>query len=464
MKGLRLAVALLVIAFAARAARAQSSAGGEVFDFLNLDANARAVGLGGAYTALATDANALLYNPAGLARVKRHEATFMHNQHAQGVGQQYVGAALRQGFGFHLNYATLGSVPRTTISRPDGSGTSLNASDTAVGAGYGKALSPAFSVGAGAKYYHETLADAQANGFGLDLGALYRFPELRRLTLGAALLNAGPDVKFQRSKEKLPTMLRLGAAYSFKLHRNDNLVSVDLTKTRLDKVRLGLGLETVLDKSFALRLGFTTKNDAGIGVTAGLGFARGNIGADYAFAPLGELGSAHRVSVTLRWGQADDPAQAAAAAQPGTPEWHLARAEALLKAGERAAARAELADGLALLSPRDRRRVRFHERQGAVALMDKDLAGALNLYLEGIKLAYDGGWSDQSVADSYVGLGLCLAATRNTEHAVKSFEKALEIGPSPGSLAAARFHLKNLRRAEAAPAAEGGRPRLPGLQ
>ncbi|MEQ1920666.1 MAG: hypothetical protein ABL955_15865, partial [Elusimicrobiota bacterium] len=86
----RLTTALLLAALAATTARAQSSAGADAFDFLRLDANARAVGMGGAYTALATDSNALLYNPAGLARVRSSEATFMHNPYALGVGQQYI--------------------------------------------------------------------------------------------------------------------------------------------------------------------------------------------------------------------------------------------------------------------------------------------------------------------------------------------------------------------------------------
>ena len=68
-------------------------AGAEPFNFLFMDSNARATGLGGAYTALAADANALWYNPAGLARVRRYEATFMHNEHVEGITQEFVGFA-----------------------------------------------------------------------------------------------------------------------------------------------------------------------------------------------------------------------------------------------------------------------------------------------------------------------------------------------------------------------------------
>ena len=82
---------------------AAASPGADPFNFLLLDANARAAGMGGAYTALANDANALLYNPAGLGRISAHEATFMHNEHFQGVKQEYLAFSARQGFGLSLN-------------------------------------------------------------------------------------------------------------------------------------------------------------------------------------------------------------------------------------------------------------------------------------------------------------------------------------------------------------------------
>ena len=450
------AVLLALAAFAAPQARAQSSAGAESLEFLLLDANARAVGVAGAYTALANDSNALLYNPAGLGRVRMSEATFMHNQYAAGASQQYVGAALKRGFGFQLNYLSVGDIPRTTLANPDGTGSKFNVSDTSLGAGYGRAVGPDLSLGAGAKYINESLGDASYSAYAADFGALYRLPELRNLTLGAALLNVGPGVKVNNATEKLPTLIRAGGAYSFRFPRNEAVAALDITKTPLDKPRLSIGFETEIDQSFALRAGFTTRDDAGIGLRAGVGWKGQNLGADYAFAPLGALGTAHRISLTLRWGQRDDPAQARAPAN-GTPEWHLAQAQLAIDAGRLSAARTYLNAGLRRLGNGDRRRVRFHERLGSVSVLEKDFAGGLAAYSEGVNFAYAQGYSDESVADSYVGIGLCLAAGKNYTVAERSFRKALEIGPSPASLQVANERLKALAAAKpAAPDAAGG--------
>lgn len=84
--------------------------------------------------------------------------------------------------------------------------------------------------------------------------------------------------------------------------------------------RLGVGLEAKPLKAFALRLGFDGRNDAGPGLTAGLGAGGEGLWADYAFVPFGELGSAHRVSLTLRWGGAAAPAAVRSSAGRARPD------------------------------------------------------------------------------------------------------------------------------------------------
>ncbi|MFI5361771.1 MAG: PorV/PorQ family protein [Elusimicrobiota bacterium] len=281
---------------------AAGSAGAEPFNFLSLDANARAVAMGGAYTALATDANALLYNPAGLGRVDQTEATFMHNQYLQGVNQEYLGLAARQGWGANLNYLDSGSIPETTIASPSGTGASNSLTDMAVSAGYGRAVADSLSLGAGAKYVQESVAGANGRGYALDVGALYAVPAVPRLTLGLAVRNIGPTVKFQSANENLPLDVRGGAAYAFDLLGQRSVVSLDLSKERSANAVVQGGFETVFVKMMAVRVGFNTGNDAGPKVTAGLGWTYRQFALDYAFVPYGDLGVSNRISVTVRWG------------------------------------------------------------------------------------------------------------------------------------------------------------------
>ncbi|MFH1723100.1 MAG: PorV/PorQ family protein [Elusimicrobiota bacterium] len=294
-----------------RAAPARAgSAGADPLNFLFLDANARAVAMGGAYTALAADANALLYNPAGLGRIGRHEATFMHNEHFEGVSQEYMGVALRQGWGLNLNYVDSGKVPRTTISNKDGTGLgSTGLRDLAVGAGYGRAVREDLALGAGIKYVSEEIAGVKADGLALDFGALYSPPGLERLTLGLAVQNIGRKVKFQSEEENLPLNARAGAAYAFTMGGQKSLVAVDVTKERSEDVLLSAGAETVVAGMMPVRLGYSARNDAGPGLSIGLGWALKDLQMDYAFVPFGDLGSAHRLSATLRWGEGGEPAR-----------------------------------------------------------------------------------------------------------------------------------------------------------
>ena len=75
---------IILILFSAAAAR-----GG----FERTDAGGRALGLGGAYTALGGDAWSVFYNPAGLARITRPEAGFFLSPRPFGFSELSFSAA-----------------------------------------------------------------------------------------------------------------------------------------------------------------------------------------------------------------------------------------------------------------------------------------------------------------------------------------------------------------------------------
>ncbi len=300
MRNIR-AIVLCVLSLAC-AQPCWAGAGAEPFDFLFLDANARPVGMGGAYTALATDANALLYNPAGLGQVKRNEATFMHNAYMQGINQEYAAYASPHGWSANLNYLSFGDVPKTTISNPAGSGLGQTTlTDMALGLGYGRKIVDSLALGVGVKYIREVVDDYAVTGYALDAGALYAVPMVNGLDLGAAVQNIGPTTRARSAHENLPLNLRFGAAYTFKVNGHENAIVLDVSKERSQGALVSVGAETRVLEPVALRMGFNTHNDAGIGITAGFGYFFKAGSVDYAFVPMGDSGDTHRISVTLHW-------------------------------------------------------------------------------------------------------------------------------------------------------------------
>ncbi len=303
MNKIKLLTVLLAVFIRPQMANADS-AGATRFNFLALDTNARAVAMGGAYTALAADAGALHYNPAGLAKTVAPKAAFMHNQYFQDITQEYLGYASPKGWGADFNYLSFGDTRETTLSNPTGAGLGeVGLQDMAFGFGFGRNVGEGLFAGAGLKIVRESIAGISAGGFMLDGGLLWDVPGAEGLNLGLAVQNLGPDIKYHGGNEPLPLGVRAGAGYKLTLRGVKTILALDLQQNRGEDFGVRLGCELLLGGTVPLRLGYNTLTDDGFGLSAGTGYTFGNMAFDYAYAPFKDLGATHRLSVTYRWGK-----------------------------------------------------------------------------------------------------------------------------------------------------------------
>jgi hypothetical protein len=301
MKALKLA-GLLVLA-------AQSSWTAETASFLDIGVGARGLGLGAAYTALADDANAIYWNPAGLARLDKSEFTASHAELFESTRHDFLAYAhptSRGTFAAGLTYLSQGRIDgRDSLGRQTAG---YGASDAAVSAGYARKLDFA-EVGAAFKYLRSHIGSAEAQSFAVDFGVRRELDGIGpgKLALGAALRNLGPGLKYDRERNDLPLRLAVGAGYKF---AGGHAVAAEAVNgPRGAGTDVSFGGEYQAVKNLYLRAGYTTRTaitggsgfDAARGLTLGLGFRNEKWGLDYAVLPSGELGRSHRFSLATRF-------------------------------------------------------------------------------------------------------------------------------------------------------------------
>jgi len=203
---------------------------------------ARPVGMGGAFTAIADDSNAPLYNPAGIVQVQWNEVSAMYSQLFSGL-TLYSGNSATGGDVSHLDQSFLSYVSRPTrfgsfgISWANLNTTHLYREDT-VTLTYAKylgdfipALDNAWAVGVNAKYLrHAFTLDAatvndpvfqggtSASAMTADVGIIWKPEEgsLQGWRVGLTGQNlTQPNVGFQTT-DRVPMEGRLGFAYQSK--------------------------------------------------------------------------------------------------------------------------------------------------------------------------------------------------------------------------------------------------------
>lgn len=166
-------------------------------EFLNIGVGARSLAMGGAQVSSVRDVTAAYWNPAALTSIRhRYEFSLMHAEYFAGIAQyDYLGFTTP--FGNQNQVAVslvrfgVDDIPDTRFLY-DANGALnydniqfFNAADYALLLSFGRDVSDRFKLGANAKVIHRNVGKfAQAWGFGLDVGGIYR---TKQLTLGLML-------------------------------------------------------------------------------------------------------------------------------------------------------------------------------------------------------------------------------------------------------------------------------------
>ncbi len=289
----------------------------ETAAFLKIGVGARPAAMGGAYTAVADDVNAIAWNPAGLSGLNKREVGAMHAALAVDTRYDFLGYAQPTAHGtLALSAARLsqGALEgRDDSGKPTGS---FNAADTAVSVAFASRLESSARLGGAVKYLHSGIADASGRTFALDAGGMYALDRLGPGTplLGLALQNLGPGMRFLDTKNDLPLTLAAGAGYALPLGLT--LAADFRYRPYARKWEASVGTEYAVLSFAALRFGYASRTVgarsaasggalgelSGLsGLGAGFGIRLSGYTLDYSFSPAGELGSVQRFSLGARF-------------------------------------------------------------------------------------------------------------------------------------------------------------------
>ncbi|MCX5788845.1 MAG: hypothetical protein NTX64_10125 [Elusimicrobia bacterium] len=207
---------VLLIAAALFPPSAAAATGGHPGAIFNFGANARALGMGNAYTALSQDDSSVYYNPAGLGSMDKRSVSLTEATLVDGVNYNYIGLgqpALGGGFGLNLLRMGVGGVDgRDENNQATGS---LGYSEMAFAAGYGRRglLDGQASIGVSAKMLQRNFPGDTNRLYGLDAGASYIVPGFDSRLQVAGMAQNLLQASMGDTSDKMPLLLKLGAAW-----------------------------------------------------------------------------------------------------------------------------------------------------------------------------------------------------------------------------------------------------------
>jgi len=304
--------------------------------FLEVGVGSRAVGMGGAFVAVANDVSALYWNPAGISRIGHAEAVFERVEWLADINFNYLGVVFPFGrwgtAGIFMDAMSVPKMAVRTVDYPDGTGEMFDATSYAFGLSYSFALTDRFSIGLTGKYIEERIWHEKAPSVAFDIGTLYR-TNFNGLRIGATISNFGPSMtmdgsdliiyydadpsidgnndrimgKLMTDEWPLPLNMQFGIAYDLLTTKYYKMtIATDAFHPINNSESVNAGTEiSILDMLF-IRAGYQAigQTDTEEGLTLGGGlrykmFGQSYIKLDYAFADFGRLKNVSRYTLRL---------------------------------------------------------------------------------------------------------------------------------------------------------------------
>lgn len=307
---MRAALAAVLVLSAATSARALSATAGgpgtSGADFLTVGVGARALAMGGAFTAVdsGADANAVNWNPGALGFVEKAGVSASYNSLFVDENQGFLGyaAPVKSGgvWAGGVNYLTVSDIAKRAgdTETPDSTFTNGNYAATL---SYARKLGDALAMGGTLKYVRVDLDTLKENAMAVDFGVLAPTP-VEHLTAGLSIKNFGTNI----GPDPLPLSLAGGLAYKPLGPKLVLAADADWLATER-RAYFSLGTEYWISGNLAARGGYQFGRAADelqssiVGMSVGLGLKFGRFTMDYAFLPYGDLGNTHRITLGLRF-------------------------------------------------------------------------------------------------------------------------------------------------------------------
>ena len=307
-------------------------------NWLKLETDARAIGMGGAYVAMGSGISGVPYNPASIAFVDKQEGFLSQTKYIADITYNVLGYSRNMNedmntdfFGVHIFSLDSGPMD-VTLDNADsqsGTGETFKFTGLCVRGTYARRLTDRLSIGVTGKYIREQIYTTFMHTYAFDIGSNFN-TGLYGFVFGMSISNIGPEAKYQGegltdyeidesgdyelSTEPFPLPMTLRIGITNELIGPDSelmpsethklLIAVDAINP-IDYTLYGtMGMEYAWKDMVYARMGYRMGHDTAEWSLGGGFRVNGDgykVGLDYAYVNYGILDYTHQFGINFEF-------------------------------------------------------------------------------------------------------------------------------------------------------------------